>query len=87
MIKLNANLSDQNPSPASVLEASLKKVADMLGGSSYLAQKFKASFENDFLKEGISLNDILDRLLKWRHQLGSVLEKLPINFHLENFSR
>lgn len=87
MVKLNANLSDQSPCPTSVLESSLKKVADILGGSTYLAQKFKSSFENDFLKGELSLNDTLDRLLKWRHQLGTVLEKLPNSFHLENFSR
>lgn len=87
MIKLNANLSDQSPSPTTILEASLKKVADILGGSTYLAQKFKSSFENDFLKGELSLTDTLDRLLKWRHQLGAVLEKLPNSFHLENFSR
>lgn len=87
MVKLNANLSDQSPSPTTVLEASLKKVADILGGSAYLAQKFKSSFENDFLKNDLSLTDTLDRLLKWRHQLGTVLEKLPNSFHLENFSR
>ena len=74
MIKLNANLSDQSPSPTTILEASLKKVADILGGSTYLAQKFKSSFENDFLKGDLSLTDTLDRLLKWRHQLGAVLE-------------
>ena len=33
MIKLNANLSDQSPSPTIILEASMKKVADILGGS------------------------------------------------------
>ena len=82
MVKLNANLSDQNPSPTTVLEASLKKVADILGGSTYLAQKFKSSFENDFLKNELSLTDTLDRLLKWRQQLGTVLEKLPNSFHL-----
>lgn len=87
MIKLNANLSDQSPSPTIILEASMKKVADILGGSTYLAQKFKSSFENDFLKGDLSLSDTLDRLLKWRYQLGSVLEKLPNSFHLENFSR
>lgn len=87
MVKLNANLSDQSPCPTSVLESSLKKVADILGGSTYLAQKFKSSFENDFLKGELSLSDTLDRLLKWRHQLGAVLEKLPNSFHLENFSR
>ena len=87
MIKLNANLSDQSPSPTSVLETSLKKVADILGGSAYLSQKFKSSFENDFLKGNLSLTETLDRLLKWRHQLGTVLDKLPSNFHLENFSR
>ena len=87
MIKLNANLSDQSPSPTTILEASLKKVADILGGSTYLAQKFKSSFENDFLKGDLSLTDTLDRLLKWRYQLGAVLEKLPNSFHLENFSR
>lgn len=87
MVKLNANLTDQSPSPTAVLEASLKKVADILGGSAYLAQKFKANFENDFLRGELSLTDTLDRLLKWRHQIGTVLEKLPNNFHLENFSR
>lgn len=87
MIKLNANLSEQIPSPISVLETSLKKVADILGGSAYLAQKFKASFENDFLNRELTLHYTLDRLLKWSHQLGSVLEKLPNRFHLENFSR
>ena len=87
MVKLNANLSDQSPSPNAVLENSLKKVADILGGSAYLSQKFKASFENDFLKSELTLADNLDRLLKWNHQLGSVLDKLPNSFHLENFSR
>ena len=89
MIKLNANLSDSSPSPMAVIEASLRKVAEMLAGSAYLSQKFKASFEADFLANSseASLSDILDKLLRWKQHLGAVLDKLPCKFHLENFSR
>ncbi len=87
MIKLNANLSDSSPSPMAVIEASLKKVADMLAGSAYLSQKFKASFEADFLSGENGLSEILDKLLRWKQHLGVILDKLPCKFHLENFSR
>lgn len=87
MIKLNANLSDSSPPPMTVIEASLKKVADMLAGSTYLSQKFKANFEADFLKGNLTLTEVMDRLLRWRNQLRLVLDKLPTRFHLENFSR
>lgn len=87
MIKLNANLCDQSPPPMSVVEASLKKVADMLNGSTYLTQKFRQGFENDFLCGELTLTEVMYRLLKWRRQLGTVLDMLPSNFHLENFSR
>lgn len=89
MIKLNANLSDSSPSPMAVIEASLKKVAEMLAGSAYLSQKFKASFEADFLSGSNenSLSQVLDKLLRWRQHLGTILDKLPCKFHLENFSR
>jgi transformation/transcription domain-associated protein len=76
-----------------VIEASLKKVAEMLAGSAYLSQKFKASFEADFLSSSSSsscengLTGVLDKLLRWKQHLGTVLDKLPCKFHLENFSR
>ena len=87
MLKLNANASEQSLAPQLVLEMSLKRVADMLNGSTYLSQKFKAAFENDFLKEPLSLQQSLAQLLKWKQQLAGILDKLPNVFHMENFSR
>lgn len=91
MIKLNANLSDSSNSAMAMIESSLKKVAEMLSGSAYLSQKFKASFEADFLSAPFNnetgLSEVLDKLLRWRQHLAVILDKLPTRFHLENFSR
>ena len=69
------------------VDASLRRVSDMIRSFTYLQQKYKAEFDAEFITSAPSLPAIVKSLRRWRARLEDVVNALPSSVSIDTLSR